>query len=98
VVRLKPVSLVERDTFLSVASRNGDDFEATFRDRPTGRGVEETIEKICVSGSYVMVDRSEIDPSLTALYREPIDAARPMLARHGQIADPALRIGGGRRS
>lgn len=38
--------------------QNGDDFESTFRQRPEHQTIEETIENIRVSDSYIMVSYS----------------------------------------
>ena len=61
---------------------NGADFETTFRHRPVGRTLEETIESIRASDSYVMVRSPECAPSFADLHRQLIgDVEKIMKAR-----------------
>ena len=46
-----------------------DDFESTFRKKPRDRTLEETIDSIRTSDSYIMVRSPEIDPSFADLYK-----------------------------
>lgn len=45
------------------------DFESTFRKRPKERSLEETIESIRTTDSYIMVRSPEVDPSFADLYK-----------------------------
>ena len=72
---------------------NGDDFEETFKTRPADRSIEETIEQLRVSDSYVMVAGPEIHSSFASLYRELIGDVESMMRRRGvgtQAIDPQL--------
>ena len=74
---------------------NGDDFETTFRARPKGFSIEETIENIRVSNSYVMVAGPEVDASFAPLHRELIGDVETLMRRQGagaQIVDPQLYL------
>ncbi|MDI1260261.1 cupin-like domain-containing protein [Aquabacterium sp.] len=46
-----------------------DDFESTFRKKPRDRTLEETIDSIRTSDSYIMVRSPEVDPSFADLYK-----------------------------
>lgn len=46
-----------------------DDFETTFRKKPKDRTLEETIDSIRTSDSYIMVRSPEADPSFADLYK-----------------------------
>jgi len=49
---------------------NGDDFETTFRSRPRDQSIEQTIENIRSSASYIMVQAPEVDASFADLRRD----------------------------
>lgn len=73
--------------------KNGDDFEETFRTRPVERSIEQTIETIRVSNSYVMVAGPEVHPSFTSLHRELIGDVEGLMRRLGvgtHAIDPQL--------
>ena len=52
--------------------KNGDDFEATFRERPEDRSIEDTIENIRTSDSYIMVSSPEAHASFAPLHKQLI--------------------------
>ncbi|MET0934946.1 MAG: cupin-like domain-containing protein [Luteibacter sp.] len=73
--------------------KNGDDFESTFKTRPVERSIEETIETIRVSNSYVMVAGPEIHPAFQSLHRELIADVESLMRRLGvgrEAIDPQL--------
>lgn len=70
-----------------------DDFEATFKERPADRSLEETIENIRVSDSYIMVSQPEIDDSFKSVYRQLIDDVQTLMKKNGvsnTVIDPKL--------
>lgn len=75
--------------------KNGDDFEETFLTRPTERSIEETIETIRISNSYVMVAGPEVHPSFASLHRELISDVENLMRRLGvgtMAIDPKLYL------
>jgi hypothetical protein len=48
----------------------GADFEGTYRHRPVDRTLEQTIENIRTSDSYIMVRSPECDPTFAELHRQ----------------------------
>jgi hypothetical protein len=50
--------------------QNGDDFEGTFKTKPADRTLEQTIEEIRVSNSYIMVRAPEAEASFAGLKRD----------------------------
>ncbi len=73
--------------------KNGDDFESTFRSRPEDRTIEETIESIRTSDSYIMVSSPEQDPTFAELYKQLIGDVETLMreCKAGSIAiDPKL--------
>jgi hypothetical protein len=63
--------------------KNGDDFEETFGKRPEDRSIEETIENIRVSDSYIMVSSPERDPSFAPLHRQLVADVESMMSARG---------------
>ena len=75
--------------------KNGDDFEGTFRGQPKEQGIEQTIENIRVSDSYVMVSGPEVDPSFAPLHRELVADVETLMRRRGagaRIVEPQLYL------
>ena len=75
--------------------KNGDDFEGTFRGRSRGPGIEETIENIRTSDSYVMVSNPEVDASFAPLHRELVADVEALMRRRGagsRIVEPQLYL------
>lgn len=74
--------------------KNGDDFETVMcKDPVRTLTIEETIEQIRVSDSYIMVDGPEEDASFKDLYRELIGDVEQVMRRCGvgnQVTDPRL--------
>ena len=69
--------------------KNGDDFEGTFSKRPEDRSIEETIENIRTSDSYIMVNSPEIDPSFVELRKQLISDVETLMRQRG-VGDVAL--------
>jgi Cupin-like domain len=63
--------------------KNGDDFEETFSKRPEDRTIEETIENIRVTDSYVMVSSPEADLSFAPLHKELIADVETLMKAQG---------------
>ncbi len=59
--------------------QNGDDFESTFRDRPQGVSIEQTIETIRASNSYIMVRNPEVAPSFQPLFQDLLQDVRELV-------------------
>lgn len=73
--------------------KNGDDFETTFSKRPQDRSIEETIENIRVSDSYIMVSSPEADASFAPLHKELIADVEVLMRSRGvghAAVDPKL--------
>ena len=63
--------------------KNGDDFETTFSRRPKDRTIEETIEAIRTTDSFIMVRSPEVDASFATLYRELIADVELLMRERG---------------
>ncbi len=63
--------------------QNGDDFESTFRKRPEDQTIEETIENIRTSDSYIMVSSPQVDASFAPLYKELISDVESLMRERG---------------
>lgn len=74
--------------FSNTSLQNGDDFEATFRTRPKGVGIEETIEQIRTSNAYIMVSRPEADASFRDLRDALVADVRTILQNQGLGLEP----------
>lgn len=61
----------------------GADFESTFRKKPKDRSLEETIESIRTSDSYIMVRSPEADPSFADLYRDLCGEVSALMKKRG---------------
>jgi Cupin-like domain len=73
--------------------KNGDDFETTFSKRPEDQSIEETIEKIRVSDSYIMVSSPEVDASFAPLHKQLIADVEALMQERGlgnAAVDPRL--------
>lgn len=66
--------------------RNGEDFENAYRQRSNGLSLEDTIESIRTSDSYIMVRSPQIDSSFAPLYRE-LFADVTALSRRSGLGD-----------
>jgi len=72
---------------------NGDDFETTFRQRPTEQSLEATIESIRHSDSYILVNRPDADPSIAPLFKELLHDVEALMRVRGagtRAWDPRL--------
>jgi hypothetical protein len=63
--------------------QNGDDFEGTFKSKPKDRSLEQTIEEIRVSNSYIMVKAPEAHPSFAELKRELLADTEEIIRSRG---------------
>lgn len=63
--------------------QTNDDFETTFRERPVDRSIEETIENIRCSDSYIMVSSPQVHASFAALYKELIADVEVLMRARG---------------
>lgn len=63
--------------------QNGDDFESTFRQRPENQTIEETIENIRVSDSYIMVSSPQVDASFKPVYRQLVADVESLMQERG---------------
>lgn len=93
--RVIPSLPKERVMYSKALLQKGDDFEATFKQRPADRTIEETIESIRVSDGYVMVQGPEVDPSFAPLHRELLADVQTLMRRRGvgtEAVDPQLYL------
>lgn len=75
--------------------KNGDDFETTYSKRPQDRSIEQTIENIRVSDSYIMVGSLETDRSFAPLYKQMIADVEALMRERGVgtvALDPKLYL------
>lgn len=90
-----PVMPRNRVTYSLGKLKNGDPFEETFTTHPVERSIEQTIETIRVSNSYVLVTGPEVHPSFRSLYRELIGDVEVLMRRLGvgrHAIDPQLSL------
>lgn len=82
LARVIPALPDDRVMYSKGLLENGADFEGSYRHRPVDCSLEETIENIRVSDSYIMVRSPECDPSFAELHRQLIgDVEQIMKAR-----------------
>lgn len=67
----------------------GADFETTYRTRPQDRSIEETIENIRATDSYVMVRSPEAHASFRELYQDLLQDVQQMMRLRG-VGDTAI--------
>lgn len=87
--RVLPALPKNQVMFSKTVLSNGDDFETTFRSRPRGQSIEETIENIRTSASYIMVQAPEVDNSFVDLHRQLKSDVETLMRRRG-ISGSAL--------
>lgn len=63
--------------------RNGDDFEKTFSHRPENQSIEETIDGIRTSDSYIMVSSPQVDESFAPLHRQLVSDVEALIQQRG---------------
>jgi len=94
LARALPALTAERVKYSKGLLRNGDDFEMVLcGEQPRKPSIEETIENIRTSDSYIMVDGPEADASFASLYRELISDVESLMRRRGlgtRAFDPRL--------
>ncbi|PAX59728.1 transcriptional regulator [Brunnivagina elsteri CCALA 953] len=74
--------------------KNGDSFEQSFQ-HSNNLSIEETIDSIRVSDSYIMISSPEIDDSFASLYRELITDVETLMQKRGvgtKAIDPKLYL------
>ncbi|AMM26032.1 hypothetical protein [Variovorax sp. PAMC 28711] len=90
-----PVMPRNRVTYALGKLKNGDGFEETFKVHPVERSIEQTLETLRVSDSYVMVTGPEVHPSFRSLYRDLIGDVEIVMQRLGvgrHAIDPQLHL------
>lgn len=95
LARVLPALPKENVMYSKGLLKNGDDFEQTFRTRPQDRSLEETIENIRVSDSYIMVSTPEIDASFAPLHKQLVADVEVLMKGHGVggiALDPKLYL------
>jgi hypothetical protein len=60
-----------------------DNFEKTFSKRPLERSIEETLENMRTSDSYVMIQSPERDPSFKELHRQLLSDVEELMHQRG---------------
>lgn len=73
----------------------GADFESTYRSRPQDRTIEETIDSIRRSNSYIMVRAPEVHDSFKELHRDLISDVETVMRKRGAgsaALDPQLYL------
>lgn len=78
----------ERVKYSSGLLKNGDHFEEAYRTHRNGLSLEETIEKIRTSDSYIMVREPEIHPTFRELHRELSADVATLMRQAGLGATP----------
>ncbi len=63
--------------------KNGDDFENAQHEHGNGMSIEQTIETIRVSNSYIYVVSPELDPSFSDLHRELVADVETVMKQQG---------------
>lgn len=63
--------------------QTADDFESTFKKRPEDQTIEEVIENIRTSDSYIMVSSPQVDASFAPLYRQLIGDVESLMRERG---------------
>jgi hypothetical protein len=77
-------ALPEKQVMYSVrALGTGENFEKTFSKRPLERSIEETLENMRTSDSYVMIQSPEKDPSFKDLHRQLLDDIEQLMRQRG---------------
>ena len=88
--------LPKEDVFYSKGlMKTADNFEKAFNQRPKDFSIEEVIETIRVSNSYIMVSSPESDRSFSPLYRELIADVEALMHDRGvgtKAIDPKLYL------
>jgi hypothetical protein len=95
LARALPALPQDRVMYSKGLLKNGDDFETTFRRKPKDRSLEETIESIRTTDSYIMVRSPEADHSFAPLYRELIADVESLMRQRGvgaRAIDPQLYL------
>jgi len=60
-----------------------DNFEKTFRQRPVDQSIEETIENIRHSDSYIMVSSPQVDASFAPLHKQLVSDVEVLMRERG---------------
>jgi hypothetical protein len=83
LARVIPALPKEQVMYSKRLLNNGDDFEDTFRSRPEDQTIEETIENIRTSNSYIMVNSPQVDASFAPLYKQLIADVECLMRERG---------------
>lgn len=83
LARVLPTLPKEQVMYSKRLLQNGDDFESTFRQRPQDQTIEETIEGIRTSDSYIMVSSPQVDASFAPLHKELIADVESLMRSRG---------------
>lgn len=81
--RVIPALPKEQVYYSSGKLEKTDDFDRAHLDKKNGLSIEETMERIRVSDSYVMVRSPEVDESFKDLYRALISDVTELMERRG---------------
>lgn len=85
----------ERVVYSKGLLKNGDDFENAGREHSNGLSIEETIETIRTSNSYIYVVSPETNPSFKDLHRELVADVEAVMRKQGlgrQAIDTSLHM------
>jgi hypothetical protein len=83
LARALPLLPKEQVMYSKGLLQNGDDFEGTFKTKPKDRTLEETIEAIRVSASYIMVRAPEAEASFADLKRDLLSDTESIIQSRG---------------
>ncbi len=95
LARVLPALSAERVAYSKGLLKVGDDFEGTFKESTNGkerssdRGIEDVIENIRTSNSYIMVNRPEVDSSFAPLHRQLVEDVETLMRRLN-VGDKAI--------
>ncbi len=81
--RVIPALPKEQVFYSSGQLEKSDDFDRAHVEKKNGLSIEETIERIRTSNSYIMVRSPEVDPSFKDLYRQLVDDVGVLMHRRG---------------
>lgn len=87
-------SLPEKHVFYSKGLlKTQDNFDRAPKDHPNGLSIEETVENMRTSNSYIMVREPEISPAFKDIHAALIDDIREVIGRRGwgdRVLNPML--------
>ncbi|MEQ1685703.1 MAG: cupin-like domain-containing protein [Burkholderiaceae bacterium] len=83
LARVIPALPSDKVTYSQSLLKNGDDFERTFSKPPKDRLIEEVIENIRISNSYIMVNSLELHSSFFDLRKQLIADVQALMQERG---------------